>query len=204
MSVALNGSSSMELRFTGEAMHFRFDGFTASGTGQRGEPLLFELTADADFRVENESVASTSFGPIGYNPVIFTPLTGTITGDQKVAGRMTKGFYLIENGVVSGLYSDFQFTGFQNFYAVDPGNPPDFITMSTADWTMTLALDVACPGDFSGDGFVDDTDFVTFAAAYEGFTIPPADPIADLTGDGFVDDSDFVIFAAAYQAFVCP
>ena len=51
---------------------------------------------------------------------------------------------------------------------------------------------------------MDDTDFVTFAAAYEAFTIPPADPAADLNGDGFVDDSDFVEFAAAYEAFTCP
>jgi hypothetical protein len=45
---------------------------------------------------------------------------------------------------------------------------------------------------------------VTFAAAYEAFTIPPASPAADLTGDSFVDDADFVVFAASYEAFVCP
>lgn len=61
-----------------------------------------------------------------------------------------------------------------------------------------------CPADFNGDSFVDDTDFVTFAAAYEQFTVPPADAAADLTLDGFVDDSDFVIFASAYENFVCP
>ena len=64
-----------------------------------------------------------------------------------------------------------------------------------------------CAGDFNADGFVDDADFVIFAAAYEQFTcgpsdVPPGCP-ADLTGDGVVDDSDFVIFAGAYDAFVC-
>jgi hypothetical protein len=61
-----------------------------------------------------------------------------------------------------------------------------------------------CPADFNGDTFVDDSDFVNFAAAYEAFTVPPADGAADFNGDGFVDDSDFVEFASAYEAFVCP
>jgi hypothetical protein len=61
-----------------------------------------------------------------------------------------------------------------------------------------------CPADFTGDGFVDDADFVVFAAAYELFTVPPAAGVADLTGDGFVDDADFVVFAAAYAVFACP
>ena len=61
-----------------------------------------------------------------------------------------------------------------------------------------------CPADFTGDGFVDDSDFVVFAAAYDAFTVPPANPDCDLTGDGFVDDSDFVDFAVAYDAFTCP
>lgn len=62
----------------------------------------------------------------------------------------------------------------------------------------------ACVGDFNSDGFVDDTDFVIFANAYDQFTVPPADPQTDLNNDGFVDDTDFVIFAQAYDQFVCP
>ena len=62
----------------------------------------------------------------------------------------------------------------------------------------------ACPADFTGDGFVDDLDFVIFAAAYDQFSVPPANSDCDLTGDGFVDDLDFVIFAAAYDEFACP
>lgn len=61
-----------------------------------------------------------------------------------------------------------------------------------------------CPADLTGDGFVDDSDFVQFAAAYDQFTVPPADAAADLNGDGFVDDGDFVVFAGAYDAFACP
>ena len=61
-----------------------------------------------------------------------------------------------------------------------------------------------CPADFNCDGFVDDTDFVAFAEAYDQFTVPPASASCDLNNDGFVDDSDFVIFAGAYDAFACP
>lgn len=61
---------------------------------------------------------------------------------------------------------------------------------------------VTCDGDLTGDGFVDDSDFVIFAAAYENFECTPACP-ADFNKDGFVDDADFVTFAAAYEAFAC-
>ena len=61
-----------------------------------------------------------------------------------------------------------------------------------------------CPADFNGDTFVDDTDFVIFAQAYDQFTVPPANAACDLNGDTFVDDTDFVLFAQAYDNFVCP
>lgn len=65
-----------------------------------------------------------------------------------------------------------------------------------------------CIGDITGDGVVDDADFVVFAAAYN--ILDCADPAmpagcpADLNADGFVDDSDFVAFAAAYNTLLCP
>lgn len=66
----------------------------------------------------------------------------------------------------------------------------------------------ACTGDLNADGVVDDTDFVTFAAAYELFDCSapnmPVPCASDLNQDAFVDDADFVLFAAAYEQFVCP
>lgn len=65
-----------------------------------------------------------------------------------------------------------------------------------------------CPGDLNGDGFVDDSDFVVFASAYN--ILDCADPSmpsgcpGDLNGDGYVDDADFVIFAGAYNELLCP
>lgn len=66
----------------------------------------------------------------------------------------------------------------------------------------------ACPGDLNDDGFVDDSDFVVFVAAYN--ILDCSDPAmpegcpADLNADGFVDDADFVIFVGAYNELVCP
>lgn len=65
-----------------------------------------------------------------------------------------------------------------------------------------------CPGDLNGDGFVEDSDFVIFGAAYDLLdcadpAMPPGCP-ADLNGDTFVDDADFVLFGAAYNELLCP
>lgn len=73
---------------------------------------------------------------------------------------------------------------------------------------LELRFFATCAGDLNSDGFVDDSDFVSFAGAYN--TLDCADPTmpagcpADLNFDGFVDDSDFVLFAAAYDTLVCP
>ncbi|MBY0111809.1 MAG: hypothetical protein K2Y21_03230 [Phycisphaerales bacterium] len=67
---------------------------------------------------------------------------------------------------------------------------------------------VPCPADLNADTFVDDADFVIFAAAYN--TLDCADPAmpagcpADLNADTLVDDADFVLFAEAYNALLCP
>lgn len=74
--------------------------------------------------------------------------------------------------------------------------------------STTLTTRAACPGDLNGDTFVDDSDFVIFAPAYD--ILDCADPAmpagcpADLNADGVVDDLDFVIFAAAYNDLICP
>ncbi|MBN8597769.1 MAG: hypothetical protein J0L78_08860 [Planctomycetes bacterium] len=72
-------------------------------------------------------------------------------------------------------------------------------------WIMANALEFVvrakpCPGDFNGDGQVDDADFVLFAVYYDTLV----DPRGDLNGDGLTEDNDFVIFASSYDALVCP
>jgi len=66
----------------------------------------------------------------------------------------------------------------------------------------------ACIGDLNFDGFVDDSDFVLFVAAYN--ILDCTDPSmaagcpADFNHDQVVDDSDFVLFIAAYNELICP
>jgi hypothetical protein len=55
--------------------------------------------------------------------------------------------------------------------------------------------------DLNADGFVDDADFVIFAAAYGDLI----STVGDFNNDTFTDDADFVIFAAAYETLIaCP
>lgn len=76
---------------------------------------------------------------------------------------------------------------------------------SGTNWGLAVT---PCPGDLNGDGFVDDSDFVFFVAAYNILDCAdPAMPVgcpADLNGDGVVDDADFVVFVAGYDRLVCP
>ncbi|MBX3387975.1 MAG: endonuclease [Phycisphaeraceae bacterium] len=92
--------------------------------------------------------------------------------------------------------------------ATSDENLPGAIAGPSLTLTVIGTIVAACPGDINSDGFVDDTDFVQFAAAYDLFDCAepsmPAGCPADLTGDGYVEDSDFVQFAAAYDSFICP
>lgn len=87
-------------------------------------------------------------------------------------------------------------------------NLPGAIARPTLFLTVRATIAAACPGDLNNDSYVDDSDFVAFASAYDIFdcaapTMPSGCP-ADLNNDSYVDDSDFVQFAAAYDAFICP
>jgi len=74
--------------------------------------------------------------------------------------------------------------------------------ISDVSWVLV------CSGDLNGDGFVEDSDFVIFAGAYDILVCD--DPAmasgcpADLNADGMVDDQDFVLFAKAYDQLLCP
>lgn len=69
-----------------------------------------------------------------------------------------------------------------------------------------LMANRSCAADVNDDTLVDDTDFVSFAGAYNELLCPalPALCPADLNNDTFVDDTDFVIFAEGYNALLCP
>ncbi|MBY0113722.1 MAG: hypothetical protein K2Y21_12955 [Phycisphaerales bacterium] len=65
---------------------------------------------------------------------------------------------------------------------------------------VSLRLARTCLGDLTADGFVDDADFVAFAAAYNQLLTQDG----DFDGDGQTDDADFVLFASAYNELLCP
>lgn len=66
-------------------------------------------------------------------------------------------------------------------------------------------VSIACMGDLNRDSFIDDADFVIFAAAYNDLTCPIVDNCpADLNRNGTVDDGDFVYFAFEYNLLICP
>jgi len=93
--------------------------------------------------------------------------------------------------------------------AVDLGTPgrDDFFGWGLADvkaGSDYLYGRAICRGDLNADGFVDDSDFVGFAAFYNDLLTPGgAWTGGDFNGDGYTDDADFVIFAATYDALLC-
>ncbi|MBX3378709.1 MAG: hypothetical protein KF805_01325 [Phycisphaeraceae bacterium] len=80
--------------------------------------------------------------------------------------------------------------------------PASYIVPTGQDaWAAaTTMITSLCRADLNRDNFVDDSDFVLFAAAYDAFLTNAA----DFTGDAITDDYDFVIFADAYDHFTCP
>lgn len=132
----------------------------------------------------------------------FSPILGTAGSPVRFSwdGRMLHNWYASAVSVPAGGLHEATY----RVYLGDASGVPlaGFVAAEVAlEWSSTVPV---CPADFTGDGFVDDADFVTFAAAYEAFSVPPAEAAADLTGDGVVDDADFVIFASAYDNFACP
>jgi len=93
-----------------------------------------------------------------------------------------------------------------NNAALPPGGlPRDYdlnprILNSVIDTGAFEFVALTCTGDMNKDGFVDDSDFVLFASAYNILL----DRAGDFNADLLTDDADFVIFAAAYDALVCP
>ena len=73
--------------------------------------------------------------------------------------------------------------------------------------TVVTTTTRVCLADLNADDFVDDVDFVWFAADYD--TLVCSDPAmspdcpSDFNGDGIVDDGDFVHLVGAYQILLC-
>jgi len=170
------------------------------GTSAAGA-LSYEEFAPIDIAFFDPADASTPWvsNRVSVRPDTF-PLPGEVVKVQAfgIAGELLASVD-VPNPSPGGVLCEIAVPGIHRFRFIGTG------TTAIDDLSFELPTPPAdlCAGDLTADGFVDDSDFVIFAAAYDAFSIPPANPAADLTGDGFVDDSDFVIFAAAYEDFLC-
>lgn len=91
------------------------------------------------------------------------------------------------------------------YWPVSDSSSNGWIHQTDGTWMTANAIDYAvrhapCPGDFDGDGFVDDADFVLFTSYYNNLL----DARGDLNGDGLTEDTDFVVFVGWYESLVCP
>lgn len=89
--------------------------------------------------------------------------------------------------------------------------PNGALSVALFELEFEIAEGSICPCDLNADGFVDDSDFVLFVAAYNELLCEHdrspdrhGSCAADFTGDAMVDDSDFTIFANAYDDLICP
>jgi hypothetical protein len=120
--------------------------------------------------------------------------------DIKVAGFIeTVGGFTITNQVLGDLPASF--ADLPAGSNVGVASAVNFETIPGKQWVLAFET---CPADFNNDTFVDDSDFVLFASAYNELIAPSRWALGDVNGDGLVDDSDFVIFAGAYNDLLCP
>lgn len=155
---------------------------------------------------------------------VVTSLTAAGTGPfsyqwQWKVGTVVPSWIPVTNGVNSGGTRTFTATNATTsavtlnlFEQFSPGLPfielRCIVSSTCGSATSSTAQISVCWADLNCDKFVNDSDFVLFATAYNLLdcaspAMPPRCP-ADLNFDGFVDDVDFAIFATAYDALVCP
>lgn len=120
--------------------------------------------------------------------------------DIKVAGFIeTVGAFTITNQVFGDLPESY--AALPSGSNVGVASAVNFESIPGKQWVLAYE---SCPADFNNDTFVDDTDFVLFASAYNDLIAANRWALGDVNGDALVDDSDFVIFAAAYNDLLCP
>ncbi|MFO0786400.1 MAG: hypothetical protein U0573_08625 [Phycisphaerales bacterium] len=130
---------------------------------------------------------------------VFVPLDGPFYSDTTGLSFAVEGWdspqLVITGARAAAPVKDIKFSG--------------GVTNPCGTVTTSLARVVLCRSDLTCDGQVDDSDFVSFASAYNDFLCPAGGPgtagecPADLNGDQQVDDADFVIFAEAYDRLMC-
>lgn len=200
----------LAINFTRE-LHVSSDGRTAAAleelTDSRGRLSFWNISESGDAtRAEWRDVSAWS--STGASPDLsMIGIAGSWGGWfeptslwTRADGFGTVSYYLAANGVQ--LPPDFAFLQL-NAVSADNQRLAGTNLTEYGPRIWVVDLDRSCPGELTFDAIVDDSDFVVFAAEYDGF-ICSEGCRADFNRDGFVSDDDFVIFAAAYDAFRCP
>lgn len=114
-------------------------------------------------------------------------------------GQIAQGFFILSGATYAANTSR----------SLAPGNYVIQVSRNQP-WggKYTLQVNGSCAtSDFTGDGLVNDEDFVIFASAYNVLLCSdpamPAGCPSDINKDGVVDDADFLFFVSAYDALVC-
>ena len=188
-AVATNEAANLSFGGTGthDVQYSWISGLTGGlgGTGNLG------ATGDPGF--------SDRFGPdnnLGTLDENFNLIAGSGTVDSGSNAALPFDTFDLDNDNVTLEFLPVDLDG--KARSVDDRRKANAVVGSVVD--MGAYERAECFFDFNGDGYVDDTDFVYFAQAYDAF----ATSAGDFNGDGFTDDTDFVYFAQAYDNYVCP
>ena len=159
-----------------------------------GASRFTSVTDDGSMAVGSNNY---SFNPnSGGDAIVWAASTGLLSGTEFIASlglELPEEFTLRDFQSISPDGSVIAAAGFNSNFGVFQ--------------TILIHLREPCPADLSGDRQIDDSDFVSFATAYDLLDCSdPAMPLrcpSDLNRDGLVDDADFVLFASAYDALLC-
>ncbi|MBL9164438.1 MAG: hypothetical protein JNL18_17050 [Planctomycetaceae bacterium] len=185
-----------------------------------GLTLLGSVTPPANVSTANHTVRIT--GPAGAKARLFhieasLNLTGVPNGgfdiDPFEANRATKltdktvtiganGFVdvavVLTKGEADGGYN-YITAVIQDAQGRTGGNATDIVLKYNPGVAALSALSPAAGGDFTGDGQVDGTDFLTWQRSL-GSTVDPAGGAADGSGDGVVNADDLAVWQDGFGA----
>ncbi len=162
--------------------------------GSGGVAQTFSTTPNRDYQI-SFFVA----GNPGAAPAIKT-IWVTVAGQTAGVQFDNTGTSNADMGWKQYLYG-FRATGFFSTLEFYSGNPSSFGGPALDN---VLVRPADCTADLNYDAYVDDADFVAFAALYDALLCPFFPGCAgDFNSDGFIDDADFVLFVAAYDRLLC-
>lgn len=182
-------------RWNGAGYDEQLAGYLPQTSYSFGSARFTSVTDDGTIAVGSNNYAFNPFQ--GGDAIIWTAETGLMSGTDFMAS--------LGLSVPEGM-------SLRDFQSISPDGSVIAAAGLLVDYgiyqTFLIHIKEPCPADLNNDRFVEDTDFVQFASAYDMLDCAdPAMPLrcpADLNRDGVVDDSDFVLFAGAYDALLCP